>query len=201
MALGKGVTESFILEKMGVKSMGLSKTTTKSKEKCLPCGRPIVVSKEGDPRNEVSKFDKWHSQLKVYLEKNGLKYSEQRWKIAKLILERRGHFNAQEIVQEVIKAHPGIGPATVYRNLKVLCEARILKETLIDAQGIVIYEAFEELHHDHIVCLDCNEIFEFHDPKIESLQQEVAGEMKFKEVRHRHIIYADCQYKKVNKSK
>lgn len=166
------------------------------KDKVLPCGRIISVERGETPKNEAVKFDRWHLQLKSYLEKSGLKYSEQRWKIAKLILERRGHFNAQEIVQEVLKEHPGIGAATVYRNLKVLSDAKILKETLIDAQGVVIYEPFEDLHHDHIVCLDCNEIFEFHDPKIEALQQEVAAEMKFREVRHRHVIYAHCQLKK-----
>ncbi len=170
-----------------------------TKEKKLPCGRAVGGGSPKEKHEDPKRFEIWHAELKLYLENNGLKYSEQRWKIAKTILERRGHFNAQEIVQEVLKAHPGIGPATVYRNLKLLCEARILKETLVDAQGVVIFETYQELHHDHIVCLDCNEIFEFHDSNIESLQETVTKEMMFTEVRHRHIIYAKCQYKKIKK--
>jgi Fur family transcriptional regulator, ferric uptake regulator len=175
--------------------MGTIKKSIPSGEKFLPCGRKIVSSQFSDRESERKKLEKWQFELKSYLEKNGLKYSEQRWKIAKLILEKRGHFNAQEIVREVVGAYPGIGPATVYRNLKVLCEAKILKETLVDVEGVIIYEPYEEHHHDHLVCLDCNEIFEFHHANIEALQQEVANQMKFKEVRHRHVIYARCQFK------
>jgi Fur family transcriptional regulator, ferric uptake regulator len=158
----------------------------------LPCGRLAPVF----PILESDRFEKWHADLKTYFKKTGLKYSEQRWKIAKLILERRGHFHTQEIVQEVTRAHPGLGAATVYRNLKILCDAKILKETLVDAAGRAVYESYDEAHHDHIVCLDCNEIFEFHNPVIESQQEAVAKSMEFKEVRHRHIIYAHCELKK-----
>jgi len=158
----------------------------------LPCGRSAPVF----PVLESDRFEKWQDDLKSYFKKNGLKYSEQRWKIAKLILERRGHFHTQEIVQEVTKAYPGLGAATVYRNLKTLCDAKILKETLVDAQGRVVYESYDEAHHDHIVCLDCNEIFEFHNDEIEAQQEVVARELDFKEVRHRHIIYAHCELKR-----
>jgi Fur family ferric uptake transcriptional regulator len=174
----------------------MQKKSESSKEKKLPCGRLLTVTLDKQKQDDSKKFEIWRGQLKNYLEQNQLKYSEQRWKIAKLILGTKGHFNTQEIVQEVMKAHPGIGPATVYRNLKLLCDARILKETLVDAQGVAIYEAYDEFHHDHIVCLDCNEIFEFHHSKIEALQAGVANEMMFTEVRHKHVIYAKCQYKK-----
>ncbi len=127
---------------------------------------------------------------------HGLKFSEQRWKIAQLILSTKGHFNIQKIVLDVTKAHPEIGPATVYRNIKVLCDAHILKETLVDPTGRVIYEVFDDAHHDHIVCLDCGEIFEFHDPNIESSQEAVTSALRFEEVSHRHVIYAHCLYKR-----
>lgn len=163
----------------------------------LPCGRNAPVF----PVLESARFEKWQTDLKAYFKKSGLKYSEQRWKIAKLILERRGHFHTQEIVQEVTKAHPGLGAATVYRNLKTLCDAKILKETLVDAQGRVVYESYDEAHHDHIVCLDCNEIFEFHSSEIEARQEAVASALSFKEVRHRHIIYAHCELKRKSAKK
>ncbi|MGZ3707544.1 MAG: transcriptional repressor, partial [Bdellovibrionota bacterium] len=59
-----------------------------------------------------------------------------------------------------------------------------------------MYEPVDEEHHDHIICVDCGEIFEFHDDQIESQQSQVAREMKFEEVRHRHVVYARCAYKK-----
>ncbi len=155
----------------------------------LPCGKPAPKQ---DPGTE-QRLEQLHQRLCTYLESQKLKYSEQRWKIAKYVLESRGHYNAQAIVKEVTQKHPEIGPATVYRNLELLCDAKVIRETLVDAKGNAVYEGYDEEHHDHIVCLDCNQIFEFHDKEIEKLQEKVAKKMAFKQVRHRHIIYAKCE--------
>jgi Fur family ferric uptake transcriptional regulator len=157
----------------------------------LPCGRP-TAEQPGAPA--PAKLEQWHQQLRAYLTSENLKYSEQRWKIAELILSMGGHADAQGIVDRVRRKHPDIGAATVYRNLKVLCDAKILKESLNDANGRMMYELFEDAHHDHIICVDCGEIFEFHNDKIESLQNSVVREMQFDEVRHRHVIYAKCSF-------
>lgn len=158
----------------------------------LPCGRERAQSAGVAP----NQYDGLHARLKSYLEAEGLKYSEQRWKIAKVVLASAEHLSAQEIIRRVENEYPDIGAATVYRNIKVLCDARILRETLLDNEGRVVFEAFEDGHHDHIVCVDCGAIFEFHEPKIETLQETVADAMGFSEVRHRHVIYAHCKYKK-----
>lgn len=161
-------------------------------EKTLPCGR---IRKTVVATPSPKQFEVWQKLLRNYLVTQGLKYTEQRWKIAELILSTGGHLDAQALVEQVKKKHVGIGAATVYRSIKVLCDASILKESLVDANGRVVYEIFGEEHHDHIICMDCNEIFEFHDLKIESLQSAVVEKLNFKEVRHRHVVYAHCLHK------
>jgi Fur family ferric uptake transcriptional regulator len=172
------------------------------KTKTLPCGRPAAeqhaipaasARQSGGPGSPGS-MEARHQQLRDYLSSQGLKYSEQRWKIAELILSTGGHLDAQAIVDRVKSKYPDIGAATVYRNLKVLCDASILKQSLNDPQGRVIYEHFDDDHHDHIVCVDCGEIFEFHDEKMETLQNSVVKTMGFTEVRHRHVVYARCSF-------
>lgn len=141
------------------------------------------------------KAGRWEEKLETYLEANGLKHSEQRLKIMNFILMLPGHFTAQHIAREIQAESPGLGAATVYRNLKTLCEAGILRETLVDQEGQMVYEMVDDDHHDHIVCLDCNEIFEFHDPSIEDVQHKISKKMQFTEVQHRHVIYARCEFK------
>lgn len=157
----------------------------------LPCGRPAPIAPSVDERQLVI----WKNQLKKHLEENDLKSTEQRWQIAKTILEAKGHFNTQALVKDVLAAHPGIGAATVYRNIKLLCDAKILRETMIDDEGNPVYEVFEAGHHDHIVCLDCNAIVEFSDGEIEDRQEIVLRDLKFSPVRHRHVLYARCEYR------
>lgn len=164
-----------------------------SSTKSLPCHRPKGIL---PPALNSKQLELWKSQLKLYLMEQGLKYTEQRWKIAELILLTEGHLDAQALVEQVRKKHAGIGAATVYRTIKVLCGASLLKESLTDAEGRIFYELYNKQHHDHIVCLDCGKIFEFYDEKMEVLQSAVVAKMKFKEVRHRHVVYAHCDYRK-----
>lgn len=160
--------------------------------KALPCGRVRDSSGLGMKTPSPKQFEVWKQQLREYLTSKELKFTEQRWKIAELILSTGGHLDAQALVEQVKKRHSGIGAATVYRSIKVLCDASILRESLTDASGRVFYELFDGEHHDHIVCLDCGEIFEFCDQKIESLQSAVIERMDFQEVKHRHVVYARC---------
>lgn len=163
------------------------KTTSRIKQG-TKCGRTLPVSSSSsEPELEESQ-----KRLKDYFSAQGLKFTEQRWKIAKQILSGGGHLSAQELVEQVRKSNPGIGAATVYRTIKVLCEASVLKESLSDASGTIYYEAFYEKHHDHIVCLDCGQILEFHDEAIESRQRTVAQKLDFEEEGHRHVIFARC---------
>ena len=166
--------------------------------KRLPCGRTLLP--DSDSLHPTNSPD-WQKRLQDYLEGEGLRSSDQRWKIAELLLATGEHLSAQEILDRVRTAYPEIGAATVYRNIKVLCEAMILKESLSDAEGRTVYERGDEGHHDHIVCLDCGEIFEFHDEAIEALQDSVTQKLNFEPIRHRHVIYAQCQFKRKSQAK
>lgn len=161
-------------------------------EKHLPCGRPQ------NPRRTPStkKIEEWHEKLRAYLGLSELKYTEQRWHIARLILQTGGHLDALGIVERVKHDFPGIGPATVYRTIKVLCDARLLVKSFEDIDGRTIYELADAQHHDHLICLDCGEIFEFHDEDIEQRQTELARKLKFEPDHHHHVIHAHCAYLK-----
>lgn len=173
--------------------MSEPENTHKNSGQILPCGR-LNESQSLEPTEE--QLELWKRQLKRYLISRHLKYTEQRWKIAELILSTGGHMDAQALVDQVRKKHSNIGSATVYRNIKVLCDACILRESLVDSNGRILYELFDPRHHDHIICLDCGEIFEFHDQKMESLQSAALEKMDFQEVRHRHVVYAHCKFKR-----
>ena len=78
--------------------------------------------------------------------------------------------------------------------------ALIARQTL-DISGRDVFELSADSHHDHILCLDCSEVFEFKSPKIESLQDEVARVLKFTPQGHRHVIHGHCEYIKSKTAK
>jgi Fur family ferric uptake transcriptional regulator len=156
--------------------------------KSAPCGRKNVL----ETRSPVSSSDPWEDVLTRFLRDKNLRLTDQRRKIASIALSHGSHFEIQELVREVRRKHAEISPATVYRNVKTLCQAGLLQETLESRSGVTLYERTESEHHDHIVCLDCGLIFEFHNAAIEKAQTKAIRAMGFHETRHQHVIYAKC---------
>jgi Fur family ferric uptake transcriptional regulator len=165
----------------------------------LPCGCPQTPLRKTP---STAKLESAKAQLKNYLSSQELKFTNQRWAIAKIILETGGHLNAKQLLAHVKVKYSSIGAATVYRSIKVLCDAGLLEESYQDSKGAHLYELPNEEHHDHIVCMDCGEIREFHDDAIEGLQIKVAAKNKFELSFHRHVIHGRCEFlQKNNKQK
>lgn len=57
------------------------------------------------------------------------------------------------------KAIPGIGIATVYRNIKGLLESGVLRTVEIPG-GSARYELAGMAHHHHFQCNDCDKVFD-----------------------------------------
>ncbi|MBU6153587.1 MAG: transcriptional repressor [Bdellovibrionales bacterium] len=157
--------------------------------KTLPCGRKRAVSQSKTDRSG----DLWRPRLNEFLKKKGLRATRPRDLVAGIALSKKSHFDIQTLVKDVSFRYPEISPATVYRTVGTLCEADLLTETMQSKGGVSLYEpSLEDEHHDHVVCIDCNEIIEFHDSNLERAQNRAVESMEFKPVRHRHVIYARC---------
>jgi Fur family ferric uptake transcriptional regulator len=129
--------------------------------------------------------------LHRYLEEHNLKHTKQRDAILDAFLDAPGHTTSEDIYQQVRVDHPSIGHTTVYRTLKLLCEAGLAQERHFD-DGIARYEIAHE-HHDHLVCMRCGKIIEFECELIEDAQVRIADLYGFRLLRHRHELYGHCK--------
>ena len=125
--------------------------------------------------------------LAQYLEEHNLKHTKQREAILEAFLSATGHITSEEIYTRVRKDHSNIGYTTVYRTMKLLCEAGLAMERHFE-DGVTRYE-IEHEHHDHLVCTRCGKIIEFECAMIESAQTEIAKRYGFLVLRHRHELY------------
>jgi Fur family ferric uptake transcriptional regulator len=128
--------------------------------------------------------------LTRYLEDHHLKHTKQREAILEAFLEATGHVTSEDLYQRIRGKHPNIGFTTVYRTMKLLCEAGLANERHFDG-GVTRYEIQHE-HHDHLVCTKCGRIIEFECSMIESAQDEIARRYGFRLLRHRHELYGHC---------
>ncbi len=128
--------------------------------------------------------------LARYLEEHNLKHTKQREAILEVFLSEHGHISSEDLYQRVRLDHPHIGFTTVYRTVKLLCDAGLAQETSFE--GITRYEIAHK-HHDHLVCTRCGKIIEFECEMIEAAQEQIAKRYHFRILRHRHELYGHCE--------
>ncbi len=118
----------------------------------------------------------------------GVKLTEQRKIIAKVMSESHDHPDVDELYNRVSKFDPKISIATVYRTVKLFEEAGILAKHDFKG-GKARYEELSESHHDHLIDVKTGEIIEFVDEEIEKLQKKVAEKYGYELVDHKLELY------------
>jgi Fur family ferric uptake transcriptional regulator len=132
------------------------------------------------------------ARLNDYMARHGLRSTEQRRVVTEMFFSSQGHLSIEDLLEQVRIDEPKIGYATVYRTLKLLKECGLAYERHF-GDGVSRYEvAWEDEHHDHLICIECEKIIEFEDDNIEELQHKVANKYGFKLVRHKLELYGVC---------
>jgi Fur family ferric uptake transcriptional regulator len=132
------------------------------------------------------------AEIRLLLRERGIPYTAQRALVTGILFLLERHVDAAELHREVSRVRSGIGRATVYRTLELLRDRGLASEREF-GDGLRRYEARGGPHHDHLVCLRCGRVFEFQEPSIEALQEQVARRHGFRATRHRLELYGYCR--------
>ena len=128
------------------------------------------------------------SDIENKCKEKGVRLTELRKLIAKVMSESESHPDVDELHSKVNKLDSKISIATVYRTVKLFEEAGIVEKH--DFKGSKArYEQAPEEHHDHLIDINSGEITEFVNEEIEKLQKQVAEKLGYKLVDHRLELY------------
>ncbi|HTM43985.1 MAG TPA: Fur family transcriptional regulator [Polyangiaceae bacterium] len=131
-------------------------------------------------------------RLDAYMAEQGLRSTDQRRLIIDTLFHAPSHLTVEELLEQVRRADPKVGYATVYRTMKMLASGGIVEESKFGG-GFTRYELADQTsHHDHIICVDCGVIQEFEEPMIEELQARVAKRFGFELKMHKYELYGHC---------
>ena len=120
--------------------------------------------------------------------KKGVRLTDQRKLVAKIMSESDDHPDVDELHKRVSKLDSKISIATVYRTVKLFEESGIIAKH--DFKGNKArYEQTTQEHHDHLIDINTGEITEFINDDIEKLQKQVAAKLGYKLVDHRLELY------------
>ena len=126
--------------------------------------------------------------LEALCAEKGLRITEQRRVIARVLSEAEDHPDVEEVHARSSAIDPGISIATVYRTVRLFEEAGILERHDF-GDGRSRYEAAPETHHDHLIDVESGRVIEFVDEEVEMLQRRIAEKLGFRLVDHRMELY------------
>ena len=132
------------------------------------------------------------SRFANFLAKKGLKLTRQRMAVLEEIYRDPGHFEAEDLVHRLKNSSPRVSRATVYRTLDVLLECQLVEKLDFGTTRSFYEHVHPGEHHDHLICTRCANVIEFHNERLEALQQEICANFDFQEAYHSLRIFGLC---------
>ncbi|MBS4047662.1 MAG: transcriptional repressor [Alphaproteobacteria bacterium] len=128
------------------------------------------------------------SRLEQLCEQLGMRMTDQRRVIARVLSSSTDHPDVEELHRRSVAVDPRISIATVYRTVRMFEENGILSRLDL-GDGRARYEEMPESHHDHLIDTRSGKIIEFNDPELEALQERIAARLGYKLVDHRLELF------------
>jgi Fur family ferric uptake transcriptional regulator len=128
------------------------------------------------------------SHIEQLCSEKGMKMTEQRRVIARVLSEAQDHPDVEEVHRRSAAEDPGISIATVYRTMRLFEEAGIVERHEF-GDGRARYEETPATHHDHLIDMRSGKVIEFRSDEIERLQHEIARVHGYKLIGHRLELF------------
>ena len=130
--------------------------------------------------------------FRVFLKKRNLRQTPERFVVLDAIYATSDHIDADELYLRLKQKGDRVSRATVYNTLDLLLECDLVVRHQFGKNQAKYERAYSYWQHDHLICLDCNAVMEFCDPRIQSIQQMVAEIYKFEIKNHALNLYGHC---------
>ena len=135
--------------------------------------------------------DRPEDKFREFLEIRGEKLTEPRRVLVGHIFDSHKHFDADELVADLRAAGRQVSRSTVYRTLRLLVEAGLLRELRLTNRTAYEHD-YGYPSHDHLHCTECNAVVEFRNDEIRRLRESISLEHGFRPSGHRFIITGTC---------
>ena len=115
----------------------------------------------------------------------GLKMTEPRKVIAKVLSESKDHRDVESLHSRVRILDPTISIATVYRTMKLFEDTNIVTKRDF-GDGRARYEEIQgdEDHHHHLIDVRTGKVIEFYNEELERLKVKIANDLGYELVDH-----------------
>lgn len=138
-------------------------------------------------------LDEVREHFAEYLKAHNFRRTPERFAVLEALYATSDHIDADTLFARLKKEGVQLSRATVYNTLDVLIACDLAVRHQFGQQQARYERAYAYWQHDHLICLDCGEIMEFCDPRIQNIQDTVSEIYQIEVVRHALTMYGNCR--------